>query len=181
MWSMGMALRQDQARDIEACIPYLRRYARVLTGDVHGADDLVQDCLERAIRRIDQFQAGTNLRAWLFTILHNVRCDQHRRSLRRGPELPLEEGPDRVWTPPDQMDDLYLQDFRRAFAKLSEAHRQVLLLTGVEGLNYEEAAGVLGVEVGTVKSRVFRAREQLRREQEALGRPVPRARWQAAA
>jgi RNA polymerase sigma-70 factor (ECF subfamily) len=176
-----MALRQDQARDIEACIPYLRRYARVLTGDPHGADDLVQDCLERAIRRIDQFQSGTNLRAWLFTILHNVRCDQHRRSARRGSEIPLEEGPERAWTPPGQMDDLYLQDFRRAFARLSEPHRQVLLLTGVEGMNYEEAAGVLGVEVGTVKSRVFRAREQLRREQEALSRPAPRPRWQAAA
>jgi RNA polymerase sigma-70 factor (ECF subfamily) len=79
------------------------------------------------------------------------------------------------------MDDLYLQDFRRAFARLSEPHRQVLLLTGVEGMNYEEAAGVLGVEVGTVKSRVFRAREQLRREQEALSRPAPRPRWRAAA
>lgn len=172
-----MVLRDDQSQAIEACIPYLRRYAHALTGDAHHADDLVQDCLERAITRFGQFQPGTNLRAWLFTILHNVRCDHHRRAVRRGAEVPLDHDSNRVWTRPAQLDQLEVQDFKRAFARLSEPHRQVLLLTALEGLNYEEAAGVLGVGVGTVKSRVFRAREHLRREQQALARPTPRSEW----
>lgn len=171
-----MALRDNESQAVEACIPYLRRYAHALTGDMHRADDLVQDCLERAIKHFDQFRPGTNLRAWLFTILHNVRCDHHRRVVRRGTEIPL-DGADRVWTRPTQLDQLEVQDFKRAFARLSEPHRQVLLLTALEGLNYEEAAGVLDIEVGTVKSRVFRAREQLRREQQALARPTPRSEW----
>ena len=86
-----MRLSTEQAKAVEAEIPYLRRYARALTGNPDAADDLVQDGLERAIARFDQFQPGTNLRAWLFTILHNMRCDQHRRVVRRPLELPIEE------------------------------------------------------------------------------------------
>ena len=176
-----MRLSKDDAKAIEAEIPYLRRYARALAGGRDAADDLVQDGLERAIARFDQFQAGTNLRAWLFTILHNLRCDQHRRVVRRPIEVPIEDAPQQASTRASQADALHLQDFRRAFARLSEPHREVLALVGIEGLDYQRAASVLGVEVGTVKSRVFRARESLRHEQMMLERPTPRPTWRAAA
>jgi RNA polymerase sigma-70 factor (ECF subfamily) len=159
----------------------MRRYARALTGNAEAADDLVQDSLERAISRFDQFQAGTNLRAWLFTIVHNMRCDHHRRSVRRPMEIPIDDAPQEASTRANQADALHLADFRRAFARLSEPHREVLALIGLEGLDYQRAADILGVEVGTVKSRVFRARESLRREQLMLNQPAPRRLWRVAA
>jgi RNA polymerase sigma-70 factor (ECF subfamily) len=176
-----MTLSRKEAEAVEAEIPYLRRYARALTGKPDAADDLVQDALERAIARFDQFQPGTNLRAWLFTILHNARCDQHRRAARRGPEIPIDEVPVTVSTRPNQADLLHLRDFKRAFDRLSEQHRQALALAAIEGMNYDQIAAILGVEVGTVKSRVFRARENLRCEQLRLARPKQRTPWRAAA
>jgi RNA polymerase sigma-70 factor (ECF subfamily) len=176
-----MELSRADAEAIEAEIPYLRRYGRALTGTADGADDLVQDGLERAIARFDQFRPGTNLRAWLFTIIHNVRCDQHRRAVRRGMEVPIEDAPERLSTRADQADALYLRDFKRAFGRLSEPHRQVLALVGIEGMTYDEVASILGVEVGTVKSRVFRARESLRCAQLALGQPTARGTLRAVA
>lgn len=177
----SVRLTTDDAKAIEAEIPYLRRYARALTGAAEAADDLVQDSLERAIARFDQFRPGTNLRAWLFTIVHNMRCDQHRRLVRRPIEIPIDDAPQQASTRASQADALHLADFRRAFGRLSEAHREVLALVGLEGLDYQRAASILGVEVGTVKSRVFRARECLRREQQLLDQPAPRAMWRAAA
>jgi RNA polymerase sigma-70 factor (ECF subfamily) len=177
----SVRLTTDDAKAIETEIPYLRRYARALTGNAEAADDLVQDSLERAIARFDQFRAGTNLRAWLFTIVHNMRCDQHRRLVRRPMEIPIDDAPQQASTRATQADALHLADFRRAFGRLSEPHREVLALVGLEGLNYQRAASILGVEVGTVKSRVFRARECLRREQLLLDQPAPRAMWRAAA
>jgi RNA polymerase sigma-70 factor, ECF subfamily len=174
-------LNTEDAKAIEAEIPYLRRYARALAGGPDAADDLVQDGLERAIARFDQFRPGTNLRAWLFTILHNMRCDQHRRVMRRPLQIPIEDSAHQASTRASQADALQLSDFRRAFGRLSEAHREVLALVGLEGLDYQQAATILGVEVGTVKSRVFRARESLRREQLMLERPTPRHMWRAAA
>jgi RNA polymerase sigma-70 factor, ECF subfamily len=175
-------LSTDDAKKIEAEIPYLRRYARALTGNAEAADDLVQDSLERAIGRFGQFQAGTNLRAWLFTIVHNMRCDQHRRTVRRPMEIPIDDAaPQLASTRASQADALHLADFRRAFSRLSESHREVLALVGLEGLDYQRAASILGVEVGTVKSRVFRARESLRHEQLMLDQPAPREMWRVAA
>ena len=176
-----MRLTVDEAKAMEAEIPYLRRYARALTGNAEAADDLVQDSLERAIARFGQFQAGTNLRAWLFTIVHNMRCDQHRRNVRRPTEIPIDDAPQQTSTRATQADALHLADFRRAFSRLSEPHREVLALVGLEGLDYQRAASILGVEVGTVKSRVFRARESLRREQLMLDQPAPREMWRIAA
>jgi RNA polymerase sigma-70 factor (ECF subfamily) len=176
-----MKLSKADADAIEAEIPYLRRYARGLTGRADSADDLVQDTLERVIKRFDQFQAGTNLRAWTFAILHNVHCDQYRRAARRGIEIPIENAPDRVSSRSEHADQLYLRDFKRAFQRLSFAHRPVLLLGGVEGLNYEQIAEMLDIEVGTVKSRMSRARDTLRGELLALARPVPKDQWRTAA
>lgn len=176
-----MRLSKADADAIEAEIPYLRRYARGLTGRTDTADDLVQDTLERMVKRFDQFRAGSNLRAWAFTILHNVRCDAYRRAARRGIEVAVENVPDRLSTRAEQADQLHLRDFKRAFERLSEPHRQVLLLGGVEGMNYEQIAAILGIEIGTVKSRMARARESLRAEQLTLGRPTPREQWRSAA
>jgi len=176
-----MELREADAKAIEAEIPSLRRYARALAGQADAADDLVQDALERAVARFEQFRAGSSLRAWLFTILHNVRCDQHRRAVRRGAEVPIEDGAECVSVRPTQTDQLHVRDFSRAFGRLSEAHREALALTGLEGMDYQHVAQILNVEVGTVKSRVFRARENLRREQLRLARPTPRPAWRRAA
>jgi RNA polymerase sigma-70 factor (ECF subfamily) len=155
-------MNKAQAAAIEAQIPSLRRYARALTGAVDRADDLVQDCLERAIARFEQFRPGTDLRAWLFTILHNVHCDQGRRRLRRGPEIPLDDCDHQLRIAPRQNQRLELRDFARAFRSLSTDHQRILLLAGVEGFSCEETARILGVAVGTVKSRLSRARENLR-------------------
>jgi RNA polymerase sigma-70 factor (ECF subfamily) len=155
-------MNKGQAAAIEAQIPSLRRYARALTGSVDRADDLVQDCLERAIARFGQFQPGTDLRAWLFTILHNVHCDQGRRRSRRGREIPLEDCDHQLRIPARQNQRLELRDFARAFRSLSTDHQRILLLAGVEGFSCEETARILGVAVGTVKSRLSRARENLR-------------------
>jgi RNA polymerase sigma-70 factor, ECF subfamily len=163
---------------IEAQIPSLRRYARALTGSVDRADDLVQDCLERAIARFDQFQAGTDLRAWLFTILHNVHCDQGRRLSRRGPQVPFEDCEYQLKIPARQTERLELRDFTRAFRSLSTDHQRILLLAGVEGFSCEETAQILGIAVGTVKSRLSRARENLRLAQ---AKPAREARVSRAA
>jgi RNA polymerase sigma-70 factor (ECF subfamily) len=160
---------------IEEHIPALRRYARSLVREGDGADDLVQDCLERAISRFDQFQPGTNLRTWLFTILHNLHCDGLRRASRRGVHVPIDEWMDNAKSMAEQPRVMHLRDFRRAFRTLQPSDQQILLLIGVEGFTYEEAADVLDVAVGTVKSRLFRARERLRTVEGDMGTPAPEA------
>ena len=133
-------MNREQANAIEGHIPSLRRYARSLTGSIDRADDLVQDCLERAIARFQQFQPGTDLRAWLFTILHNVHCDQARRRARRGTQVPLEDCDHLLRLPARQGESLEVRDLRRAFASLSTDHQRILLLAGVEGFSCEESA-----------------------------------------
>lgn len=152
----------EDAGAVEGHIPSLRRYARSLTGSVDRADDLVQDCLERAVARFEQFQPGTDLRAWLFTILHNVHCDQARRKSRQGTQVPLEDCDHLLRLPARQGHSLELRDLHRAFLSLSPDHQRILLLAGVEGFSCEETARILGVAVGTVKSRLSRARDNLR-------------------
>lgn len=170
-------MTSTQAKGIEAQIPALRRYACALTGHVDRADDLVQDCLERAVAHLHQFRPGTNLRAWLFTIMHNVHCDHVRRASRRATELPIEDWHHELCAPPPQAKPLELRDFLRAFVRLPRRHQQVLLLVGLAGLSCEETSKVLDVATGTVKSRLFRARERLRQVQRAMERP----RWPAYA
>ena len=153
----------DIYRCIEDEIPRLRRYARALTRDVSAADDLVQDCLARALGKLHLWQEGTDLRAWLFTILHNQYVNQVRRAVREGAAVGLSETEPLLTRAPHQARRLELRDLERAIAKLPEEQRSVILLVGLEGMRYEEVAEVLDVPVGTVRSRLSRGREALRR------------------
>jgi RNA polymerase sigma factor (sigma-70 family) len=151
----------DKAALLEPQIPALRRYAFALTRDHAAADDLVQDCLERALSRWYLRLPDSDPRPWLFTILHNVFVSGQRSQRRRPLHDTLEDSTD-ASTPADQEAGLIGRDIRTQFARLSEAHQSVLLLVGVEGLAYATVARVLGVPVGTVMSRLNRAREQFR-------------------
>ena len=141
-------------------MPRQRRYARLLAGERGAADDLVQDTLERAWARLGQWRPGSDLRAWLFSIMHNLRVDQQRRG-----ELPvqaLDESLPDVPIRPTQTDRLELRDLEAALAQLPEEQRQVLLLVGLEEMTYQDVAASLGIPLGTVMSRLARGRERLR-------------------
>lgn len=153
----------DTYQEIEAEIPRLRRYARALTRDIASADDLVQDCLTRALGKLHLWQQGTDLRAWLFTILHNQYVNNVRRSVREGAAVGLSDNEPLLTRGPQQGQRLELRDLERAIAKLPEEQRSAILLVGLEGMRYEEVAAVLDVPVGTVRSRLSRGREALRR------------------
>jgi RNA polymerase sigma-70 factor (ECF subfamily) len=163
MFLAGGAVVADTHRDIEAEIPRLRRYARALTRDVVAADDLVQDCLTRALGKLHLWQEGTDLRAWLFTILHNQYVNQIRRAVREGAAVGLSDNEPLLSRQPHQGKRLELRDLERALANLPEEQRSVILLVGLEGMRYEEVAAVLDVPVGTIRSRLSRGREALRR------------------
>ena len=153
----------DFARLLEVEIPRLRRYARALTRDVSRADDLVQSCLTRAVAKQHLWQPGTDLRAWLFTILHNQHVNDIRRSVREGVNVPVEEMAPVLTVSSNAIAALELRDLEAAMAKLPQEQRQVILLVGLEGMRYEEVGLILGVPVGTVRSRLSRGRDQLRR------------------
>jgi RNA polymerase sigma-70 factor (ECF subfamily) len=145
--------------DLIEHLPRLRRYARALTGDPNRADDLVQDTLERALAKLDLWQPGSDLRAWLFTLMHNLFVNQIR--VRRPQETVMEEALDEPVSG-GQMEALAARDIHAALARLPEEQREVLLLVGLEQFGYAEAAQVLGVPTGTVMSRLSRARERMR-------------------
>lgn len=153
----------DIYRRIEAEIPRLRRYARALTRDTVLADDLVQDCLTRALDKLHLWHRGTDLHAWLFTILHNQYVNHVRRCVREGAVVGLSDNEPMLTRDPQQGRRLELRDLERAIAKLPEEQRTAILLVGLEGMSYEEVAGVLDVPVGTIRSRLSRGREALRR------------------
>jgi RNA polymerase sigma-70 factor (ECF subfamily) len=152
---------EEDVRLIEAQIPRLRRYARALTRDVNAADDLVQDCLTRALSKVHLWQNGTDLRAWLFTIMHNQYVNSIRRSVKQGETILVERL--QLSSPAPQLPNLELRDLENAIARLSEEQRITLLLVALEGLKYEEVAKICDVPIGTVRSRLSRAREELRR------------------
>jgi RNA polymerase sigma-70 factor, ECF subfamily len=162
----------DFGKKLEEQIPQLMRYARSLTRDFTRADDLVQDCLLRAIRKRHLFQPDTNLRAWLFTMLHHQYVNDVRRGLREGINIPVEDVAPVLTASATQDAGLQLRDFDRAMARLPEEQRQALLLNGLEGFPYEDVAAILDIPVGTVRSRLSRGREALRY---MLGREQPRA------
>ena len=149
-------------RAIAAHMPRLRRYAAALVGNLADADDLVQDCVEKALANRHAVRDPSRLGGWLLSILHNLHVSGVRWKRRRGHELPVEDFADDVALSAPASDRGAVRDFVRAFAQLSEEHRRILLLTGLEGLSYREVAEVLEVPIGTVMSRLARARERLR-------------------
>lgn len=150
----------DYGKKIEEELPRLRRFARSLTKDAVTADDLVQGCIVQALSKTHLFQPDTNFRAWLFTIMHNQFVNELRKGMRRG--VPVQINDNTSIVPPTQGSGLIIRDLDRALAKLPEEHRTVILLTGVDGLSYEAIAKIMGINAGTVASRLSRGRDYLR-------------------
>ena len=150
----------DFKREMLSLLPNLRAFAISLCGSPDRADDLVQDAILKAWAAHESFEAGTNLKAWLFTILRNEFYSQMRK---KGREIQDSEGyyTENMAVHPSQYGKLDLQDFSKALAELPEDQREALLLVGASGFAYEEAAEICGCKVGTIKSRVSRARTQL--------------------
>jgi len=148
--------------NIESILPDLRRYARVLAG-VGGADDLVQDAVVRALAKSHLFREGTNLRAWVFTIMRNLFISGIRRSGREGPVVDPDESCAALSVAPRQEDSVMLAEVARVLPELPEGQRRAIELVAVDGLAYEDAAAVMGLNVGTVRSRLSRGRDALRR------------------
>jgi RNA polymerase sigma-70 factor (ECF subfamily) len=156
-----MSIVEPAIRDqLVAAIPSLRAFAISLTGNPDRADDLVQDTLVKAWTHLDRFERGTNLNAWLFTILRNGFFSEHRKRVREVEDVDGTYA-SRLVTIPDQGAHLDFDDFRKALMKLSMDQREALLLVGAQGFAYEEAAAICGCAVGTIKSRVNRARIRL--------------------
>ncbi|MEQ5838578.1 RNA polymerase sigma factor [Paraburkholderia acidicola] len=145
-------------------VPRLRRYARALINNRELADDLVQDTLERALRNAAQFQQGTDLRAWLFTIMHNVFVNQVRKASSRAVHLSVDDDvPEGEFAVAgNQAQSLEVRDLDYALQRLPDEQREVVLLVGLEEMSYADVALALGVPIGTVMSRLSRGRERLR-------------------
>jgi RNA polymerase sigma-70 factor (ECF subfamily) len=152
--------------EMEACIPALRRYASALLRDHQEVDDLVHDCLVLALDRLHTWREDGQMRAWLFTILHNLFISQTRRTKVRGTTVPIDAVDEAVLGKCASQDDfMHGHDLMGALDRLPKEQRTVLLLVAVEDLSYAEVAHVMGVPIGTVMSRLSRAREKLRREE----------------
>jgi RNA polymerase sigma factor (sigma-70 family) len=150
---------------MEACIPALRRYAGSLLRDRQEVDDLVHDCLVRALDRLHTRRSDSEMRPWLFAIMHNLYVSRARQRRSRGVHEPLEAAGD-AWlsVEGEQEKRLHARDVMNAVARLPEELRSVLVLVTVEDLAYADVAKVLGIPIGTVMSRLSRARERVRRE-----------------
>jgi len=151
----------DFGQLISENIPRLRRYARALVRDSHLADDLVQDCLERAWSKQHLWIDRGEIRPWLFTILHNIYANTARRYNRAPQQLPIEASPEQSVNA-DQESQVALRELERSLARLPDGQREVILLVGLEQFSYEETAMALDLPVGTVMSRLSRARSKLR-------------------
>jgi RNA polymerase sigma-70 factor (ECF subfamily) len=157
------------AADVEAQIPQLRRYARALTGDAWAADDLVQDTLERACDRWQLWRAGSDLRAWLFTLMHNLFIDGARRAVRQhaAHRVNIDDVAGELAAPAGATDDAL--DLQRCLLRLPDEQREVLLLVALQDLSYQDVARITGTPLGTVMSRLSRARARLRELMEGTG------------
>ena len=155
-----MPLTDALRDDILAAVPSLRAFAISLSGNGDRADDLVQETLLRALAHIDSFEPGTNMPAWLFTILRNLFRSEYRKRRR---EVEDAEGryADTLKSNPEQTGRVEFQEFRTALEKLPADQREALILVGASGFSYEDAAAICGCAVGTIKSRVNRARTRL--------------------
>src|SRR6266852_2394690 len=155
-----MAMDESVRKAVLGAVPSLRAFAISLCGNVDRADDLVQETLLRALANIDSFQPGTNMSAWLFTILRNHFRSEYRKRRRE-----VEDGDgsyaETLKSHPEQTGRVEFEEFRTALAKLPADQREALILVGASGFSYEDAAGICGCAVGTIKSRVNRARSKL--------------------
>jgi RNA polymerase sigma-70 factor (ECF subfamily) len=155
-----MNAQQQVKDDILKAVPSLRAFAISLCGSVDHADDLVQETLLRALANIHSFQPGTNLPAWLFTILRNLFRSEYRKRRREVEDVDGTYAKT-LKSHPEQVGRLEFEEFRKALAKLPDDQREALVLVGASGFSYEEAAEICGCAVGTIKSRVNRARGRL--------------------
>ena len=155
-----MAMDESVRKAVLGAVPSLRAFAISLCGNVDRADDLVQETMLRALANIDSFQPGTNMSAWLFTILRNHFRSEYRKRRR---EVEDTDGhyADSLKSQPEQHGKIELREFRDALAQLPADQREALILVGASGFSYEEAAHICGCAVGTIKSRVNRARTRL--------------------
>lgn len=151
------------AESLHTYIKSLRRYAIAITQDPNDADDLVQECLKRALSYIYDGRKIRDLRAYLFTILHNVHSDNISRKMRNGTHLPIDNDGIRLVYPAPQHAYMDCRDLFQALERLPAEQRKVVLLVGMEGMSYQAAADTLGIPVGTVMSRLSRGRNALRR------------------
>jgi len=158
---------------LEENIPSLRRYAWTLLRNSSDADDLVQECLLKALDRIDTLRSTSDLRSWLFTIMHNLYVNRWRRMKLRT-RLAADNAEAELAVGPSQQASAELQDVLRGLSTLTEEQRQIVLLVAVEGFQYGEVAAMLGIPVGTVMSRLSRARDRLREFVEGRERPLLR-------
>jgi RNA polymerase sigma-70 factor, ECF subfamily len=155
-----MTLTPDLRDSILQSIPHLRAFAMSLAGNADQADDLVQEAIVRGLGHIEQFQPGTNMQAWLFTILRNQFHTAYRKR-KREVEDPEGGYAARLAVPPEQMRHLDVEDLKAALTKLPVEQREALLLVTAQGFSYEEAAEICRTKIGTIKSRVHRARTEL--------------------
>ena len=155
-----MTLAPSLKEAMLSAVPSLRAFAISLSGNIDRADDLVQETLLRAIANINSFQPGTNMSAWMFTILRNLFRSEYRKRRR---EVEDTDGSyaESLKSQPEQASRLEFQEFRTALSKLPPDQREALILVGASGFSYEEAANICGCAVGTIKSRVNRARTRL--------------------
>jgi len=167
-------------RLIEQQIPRLRRYARALTRNRDRADDLVQDTLSRALDKEQLWQTGTNLGAWLFTIMHNQNVNNVRRDAQRFAAVDIEQVSTTLPATTDPSASRKMVELDRALARLPLEQRQVILLVGLEGMSYEDTAKILSIPIGTVRSRLSRGRDTLRQLLDMEERSVLAVRPQAA-
>lgn len=161
----GLAARHDRRRgdEVVQLIPALRAFARVFCRDQNDADDLVQETLARAIDRIDQFQPGTRLKSWLFTIMRNIFLNRIKIQAREAPGL-AECASGRPITAPGQEWAVRAGEMRRAIERLPSGQREIVMLVGILGTSYEDAARICACDIGTVKSRLHRSRSRLLHE-----------------
>lgn len=162
---------QNFLDEIETCVPALRRYARALTRNADRADDLVQDCIERAIRKQALWKPTGPLKAWLFRILLNLYRNELRVARRRGDHVPVDTLVIEPSVAPAQPGRIALNELSRAIATLVDEQREALLLVVLEGLSYSEAAAALEIPMGTLMSRLGRARAALRKLTGAVEEP----------
>lgn len=155
-----MGVAPSVREGILAAVPSLRAFGISLSGKIDRADDLVQETLIRALTNIDSFKPGTNLQAWLFTILRNQFRSEYRKRRREVEDVDGRFSGN-LTTPPDQHSHLAFEEFRQALTTLPADQREALILVGASGFSYEEAAEICGCAVGTIKSRVNRARVRL--------------------